>query len=62
MTPREKEVLRLAAEGASEAETASVLSISRQTVKTHRKAVYAKLGARGVADAVARAFRAGMLT
>ncbi len=61
LTPRETEVLRLIAEGASNKVIARSLGISVHTAKFHVGAVVAKLGARGRADAVARALRAGVL-
>ncbi len=44
LTPRELEVLRLVAEGLSDAQVATNLVISRRTVSTHLTAIYGKLG------------------
>jgi two-component system response regulator NreC len=46
LTVREREVLRLAAEGRSNAEVAALLFISRRTVETHRARAMKKLGLR----------------
>lgn len=46
LTGREREVLRLAAEGRSNAEVAALLYISRRTVETHRARAMKKLGLR----------------
>ncbi len=44
LTPRELEVLRLVAEGLSDAQIAEKLVISRRTVNTHLTSIYNKLG------------------
>jgi len=44
LSPRELEVLRLLAEGLSDAQIAEKLIISRRTVNTHLTAIYGKLG------------------
>jgi DNA-binding CsgD family transcriptional regulator len=45
LSPREREVLALLAEGMSNKEMARTLSVSENTVKTHLANLYAKLGA-----------------
>jgi len=50
LTPREREVLQLLAEGKSNKETASALGISVMTVETHRSNIMRKLGAHSVAE------------
>ncbi len=44
LTPREIEILRLVANGLSDAQIAEQLVISRRTVNTHLSSIYSKLG------------------
>lgn len=53
LSPREREVLTLIAEGASYDEIANSLDISLDTVKSHLKKIFAKLDARNGPHAVA---------
>ncbi len=53
LTSREAEVLALIAEGLSNGEIASRLFVSVATVKTHINAIFAKLGVRDRAQAIA---------
>ena len=61
LSQRELEVLRLIARGGTNREAAAKLFISEATVKTHLLHVYAKLGVRDRAAAVAAAFERGLL-
>jgi DNA-binding NarL/FixJ family response regulator len=61
LSQRELEVLRLIARGGTNREAAARLFISEATVKTHLLHVYAKLGVRDRAAAVAAAFERGLL-
>jgi len=61
LTPREREIVELMADGASNRMIASRLAISRHTVKFHVASILAKLGARSRAEAVAVALRLGVL-
>lgn len=61
LTPRELEVLELAAEGRSAPMIADELVVSAGTVRTHFEHIYAKLGARDRAAAVAKAMRLGLI-
>ena len=54
LSPREREVLGLVAEGMRDKEIAEALFISQSTSKVHVRNVLAKLGARNRAEAVAR--------
>ena len=61
LTGREREVLRLVAEGLSTKEIAARLSISARTVETHRAHLMRKLGLHSVALLTQFAIREGML-
>jgi len=52
LTPREREVLQLTAEGHSQPEIAKRLHISPRTVEMHRKNLMRKLGLRNQADLI----------
>lgn len=60
LTDREREVLRLVAEGATNREIAARLYISGNTVSFHMKNILAKLHLRNRAQAAAFAIRAGL--
>ncbi|GAB3449633.1 response regulator transcription factor [Actinophytocola sediminis] len=62
LSQREVEVLGLIARGSTNREAAAQLFISEATVKTHLLHVYAKLGVKDRAAAVAVAFERGYLT
>ncbi len=49
------------AQGLSNQEIAGSLSVSPETVKSHIKRTYAKIGARDRAQAVIRAYEAGLV-
>jgi DNA-binding CsgD family transcriptional regulator len=61
LTPREREVLALMAQGASNKAIARALSVSVHTAKFHVASVAEKLGASGRLEAVAIALRSGLV-
>ena len=61
LSPREREVLALLAEGASNKEIARALGLSVHTVKFHIATLNEKLGARSRVEAVAIAIRSGLV-
>ena len=61
LSARESELLPLLAEGLKNSEIAASLYLSVNTVKTHLKDLYRKLGASNRAQAVASAAEAGLL-
>ncbi|WPW31518.1 response regulator transcription factor [Streptomyces atratus] len=61
LSGREREVLELVAKGTSNREIAAELFISEATVKTHLTHIFAKLGAKDRAAAVAAGYDRGIL-
>lgn len=62
LTPREFDVLRLAADGNDNAHIAAALHIAERTVKFHLQNAYRKLGAHNRTEAAAIARRQGILS
>lgn len=60
LTPREREVLQLLAEGKATKEIASVLEVSIKTAESHRKQIMDKLELRSVAELTKYAVREGL--
>ncbi len=60
LTPREREVLQLLAEGLSTKEMADRLSVSGKTVETHRRQIMDKLDLHSVAELTKYAVREGL--
>ena len=61
LTPRERELVTLVAQGHSNAEIARALTISGATVKTHVNRAMAKLGARDRAQLVVIGYETGLV-
>jgi DNA-binding NarL/FixJ family response regulator len=61
LTPREKEVLILLAEGLSNSEIATHLFVSDATVKTHVAHILTKMRVRDRVQAVVIAYRSGLV-
>lgn len=62
LTNREREVLKLVAEGKSSPEIAELLSLSVKTVEGHRSRIMAKLEAHNVVGLVRHAIRIGLVS
>ncbi len=62
LTPRELDIIRLAADGHSNAEIGLRLHVSTATVKTHLQHIFEKLEVSDRSAAVAQALRRGLLT
>jgi DNA-binding NarL/FixJ family response regulator len=61
LTPRQREILQLVAEGKSTKEIAFVLGVSGKTVETHRADLMERLAIRDVAGLVVYAIRNGLI-
>jgi DNA-binding NarL/FixJ family response regulator len=57
LTPREREIVQLLAEGKANKEVATALEISVKTAETHRARIMAKLGLRSIGELVRYAIR-----
>jgi DNA-binding NarL/FixJ family response regulator len=62
LTPRERELLQLLAEGMTAKQIAAELHVSVKTVETHRRNITQKLGAASVAELIKYAIREGLTT
>jgi len=61
LTPREREILKLVAEGYKSKEIAEALSVTLKTVETHRANTMKKLGLRNVAEMTGYAIQEGLV-
>jgi two-component system response regulator NreC len=62
LTPREREILQLVAEGKSNKEVANLLNLSVYTVETHRSNIMQKLNLRGIPELILYAVRKGIIS
>jgi DNA-binding NarL/FixJ family response regulator len=62
LSPRQREVLQLAAEGKSAKEIANILNISPRTAETHKYRIMDELGLKTSAELVQYAIRHGLTT
>jgi two-component system response regulator NreC len=62
LTPREKEILQLVAEGKSNKDVADMLNLSVHTVETHRSNLMEKLQLKGVPELILYAVRKGIIS
>jgi two-component system response regulator NreC len=62
LTPREREVLQLVAEGKSNKEVAQMLNLSLYTVETHRTHILQKLNLHSVPELILYAVRKGIIS
>jgi DNA-binding NarL/FixJ family response regulator len=60
LTPREREVLQLLAEGKATKQAAACLHVSVKTVETHRRQIMTKLDIHSVAELTKYAIREGL--
>jgi DNA-binding NarL/FixJ family response regulator len=60
LTPREREVLQLLAEGKATKQAAAALHVSVKTVETHRRQIMTKLDIHSVAELTKYAIREGL--
>lgn len=61
LSPREMDVLRLASRGRSNKEMAAAMFVSEETVKSHMKSLFSKLGVHDRAEAVAVSLQRGLI-
>lgn len=62
LSPREREILQLVAEGKSSKDIANLLNLSVYTVETHRARVMQKLNLRGIPELILYAVRKGIIS
>ncbi len=62
LTPRQREVLQLLAEGKSAKEIGAILDISPRTVETHKYKMMDDLGVKTTAELIQHAIREGLVT
>jgi RNA polymerase sigma factor (sigma-70 family) len=61
LTPREREILQLIAEGKTNKEMATILGLSPYTIETHRGNILEKLNLHSVPELILYAVRKGII-
>jgi two-component system response regulator NreC len=61
LTPREREILQLIAEGKTNKEMATILGLSPHTIETHRGNILEKLNLHSVPELIMYAVRKGII-
>lgn len=61
LTPRERQVLQLVAEGRSNSEIGRTLGVTKKTVEKHRASLVAKLGVKDLAGLIRIALKQGLI-
>ncbi|HTR34671.1 MAG TPA: response regulator transcription factor [Bryobacteraceae bacterium] len=62
LSPREREILQLVAEGNSSKDIANLLDLSVYTIETHRARIMQKLNLRGIPELILYAVRKGVIS
>jgi DNA-binding NarL/FixJ family response regulator len=62
LTPREREITQLLAEGKTSKDVAAILFLSPHTVDTHRKTIFQKLNVHSVPELMLYAMRKGIIS
>lgn len=62
ISKREIEMLQLAAQGLNSKETAEIMGIGIDTIESHRRNIFKKLGAKNITEAVSMGFRIGIIS
>jgi DNA-binding CsgD family transcriptional regulator len=62
LTPREREVLQLLAEGRSSKDAAGLLNVSLHTLETHRNNIFQKLNLHSIPELILYAVRKGVVS
>ncbi|MBN2694083.1 response regulator transcription factor [bacterium] len=61
LTPREIEILQMIAKGFSNSEVASMLKISRSTIRTHLEHIYQKMDVTNRVEAITEGYKRGII-
>jgi DNA-binding CsgD family transcriptional regulator len=61
ISEREREMLQLAAQGLNTKESAEKMGIGIDTIESHRRNIFKKLGAKNITEAVSMGLRMGII-